>query len=341
MTDTIKEKQKKLFLGCQNARLCIALDIVKKEIAQNTVVPVYQDDSWLKQLTTATGNSIRNYKREGLYKRKDTIDKQLAEFNRKHSTELYARSYDEIRNLIYEIYKDDKYGLGKIVFSASIVFDGEYAYEYNNKGLENLSREIWDNQNALANLQSEIEKIYNTLAKQPFSTTQKLLLGGVIVLALATLTAPEFLNIGIGDAPGITHGLKTYGTQLGMGGTMKKGVELLLKSETLLNCIMIGGAYLGIELYNKYEVKKSFRSMNHNTLAHILAIKCYLMQIAKKTMPSYAYKESVNDLLQVVQDLKSDTDYVLFVEKENVENNKLKLQVFHHLDKKLIEILAI
>lgn len=341
MTDTIIEKQRMLFLGCQYARLCIALDVVKKEISQNMAVPVYQNDFWAKRFVTATGNTIRNLKSEGLYKRKTIIDNQLADFNRKHSTELYARSYNEIKNLIYEIYRDDKYGLGKIVFSASIVLDGEYAYEYNDKGLRNLSREIWNDENALTNIQSGIEKIYNDLAKQPFSATQKLLLGGVVLLALATLTAPEFVNIGTGAAPGITHGLATYGTQLGLGGTMLNGVNLLLRTETLINCIMIGGAYLGIKLYNKNEVKKSFRSMNHNTLAHIMAIKCYLMQFAKKTMPPCVYKESVNELLQVVQDLKSDTDYVLFVERENIEDNKAKLQVFHNLDKKLIEILTV
>lgn len=337
----IKEKQIRLFLGCQYARLCIALDIVKKEIAQNMDVPVCQNDSWLRQLTTAASNSIKNYKSEGLYKKKAIIEHQITDFKSKHSSELYPCTYTEIQGLIKEIYNDDAYSLGKIVFSASIVFDNEYVYEYNEKCLRNLSREIWNDEFALGKIYSEIEKIYLDLEKQPFSTTQKILLGGTIVLALATLAAPALLNLGNGNGSAITHGLASYGTQLGLGGTMMKGVGLLLHTETLINCIMVGAVYAGMTLYNKNEVKKSFRSMSYNSLAHVLAVKCYLMQIAKKVMSSSDYKESVNELLQVVQDLKSDTDYLLFIEKANVEDNKAKLRVFHNLDKKLMEILSV
>jgi hypothetical protein len=108
---------------------------VEKEIERNKGIAVYQSDSWWKQLKTATGNSIRNYKSEALYKRKSIIDNQLAEFKRKHYSEAYASNCNEIHNLIYEIYKNDVYGLGKAVFSASVVIDGEYDYEYNEEGL--------------------------------------------------------------------------------------------------------------------------------------------------------------------------------------------------------------
>ena len=65
-----------------------------------------------------------------------------------------------------------------------------------------------------------------------------------------------------------------------------------------------------------------------------------MMYIAKQTMPQNIFKEKTSELLQMLQDLKSDTDYVLLVEKQNIEENKKKIHVFHNLDKKLAEMLC-
>ena len=78
--------------------------------------------------------------------------------------------------------------------------------------------------------------------------------------------------------------------------------------------------------------------MNYNDAAKMLAIKCYIMSVAKQTMPENVFKEKTNELLQMIQDLKSDTDYVLLVEKQNIEENKKKIKVFHNLDEKLAKI---
>ena len=80
--------------------------------------------------------------------------------------------------------------------------------------------------------------------------------------------------------------------------------------------------------------------MNYNSTAQMLAIKCYIMNIAKQTMPENVFKEKTSELLQMLQDLKSDTDYMLLVEKQNIEENKKKIKVFHNLDEKLTKILC-
>ena len=46
MNDLFIEKQRKLFLSCQYARLCIDLDIVKKEIEKNTPVLIPTNNSF-------------------------------------------------------------------------------------------------------------------------------------------------------------------------------------------------------------------------------------------------------------------------------------------------------
>lgn len=43
----------------------------------------------------------------------------------------------------------------------------------------------------------------------------------------------------------------------------------------------------------------------------------------------------------MIQDLKGDTDYAPYVEKENVAENKQKIQLFHCFDTKLAEIVGV
>ena len=43
----------------------------------------------------------------------------------------------------------------------------------------------------------------------------------------------------------------------------------------------------------------------------------------------------------MISDLKSDTDYVLLVEGQNVVENKKKINVFHNLDSKLGKMLCV
>lgn len=43
----------------------------------------------------------------------------------------------------------------------------------------------------------------------------------------------------------------------------------------------------------------------------------------------------------MIQDLKGDTDYVLYVEKQNIAENKKKIQPFHNFDAKLAQIVGV
>lgn len=336
----INDKQKRLFLGCQYARLSIGLDVVNKELKENEPISLNGTETFFVQTKTAAKNAIKNAAREGLLKQKATIEKQLAEFSQRHSYSEFASGYDELEKLASDVYKSDKYDLAKMVFSATLVFDGEYKYQYHTVGLRNISRVLWGDESKLLNIEESIRNIYKDLTKQPFNTTQKVVLGAAVGLAIVTAVSPLLLPIGAGAAPEITGGLAALGTEIGIGGTMLEGISLLALAETALDIIAVGCVYGGMKAYNKISAQKTFREIKWNDAAHILAIKCYLVRSSKYTMPEELYKESINEMLQIIQDLKADTDYVLLVEKENIENNKNKIQVFHNLDKKLMDILV-
>lgn len=216
--------------------------------------------------------------------------------------------------------------------------DGEYSYHYDNESLKYVSNILWNQTDVLHNIKNNLENIYKDLAKQPLNNGQKLILGGTAALVLLYSFVPELALAG--PAPAITSGLKGFGAAVGLGGTMIKGVGLIAMAELLLDGAIIGFTYAMLDMHNKKMVQKSFREMNYNHAAKMLAIRCYIMSVAKQNMPINVFKEKTSELLQMLQDLKSDTDYVLLVEKQNIEENKKKIQVFHNLDIKLAKILC-
>lgn len=76
-------------------------------------------------------------------------------------------------------------------------------------------------------------------------------------------------------------------------------------------------------------------------VADLLAIKAYSLSVAKRLDVADTFKGRIDSILGMIQDLKGDTDYALYVEKENVAENKQKIQLFHRFDTKLAEIVGV
>lgn len=337
MTNESNTKLVKLFKSLQFLRLLHASRLVEEDLEKNTPTITNENDGFFKSLFSAIGNEIKGNKTNKFLAIRENIDKEAKKFYNELSDTLYTEN--EISDVIDDLFKNDTYDLEKTVFSVSLIFDGEYSYEYESETLNYISEYLWDDNEMLSYIKNSIESIYIDLAKQPLSTNQKLLLGGTAALVLLTATVPA-LALGGLSASGITGGLAGFGTAVGLGGTMVEGVGLMALAELLLDGAIIGFTYAMLDTHNKNIVKNSFREMNYNSAAKMLAIRCYVMHVAKQTMPKDVFKEKVSELLQMLQDLKSDTDYVLLVEKQNIEENKKKVRVFHNLDDKLAKMLC-
>lgn len=337
MTNEINTKHTKLFKSLQYLRLQYSLYLVNEDLAKNQPTVTNQNDGFFKSFFSAVGNEFKGSKTNKLLTVKSNIESEIKRFLNSSNESLYGEN--EIAAIVREVFQNDIYALEKTIFSTSIILDGEYAYEYEKETLNYTSMLLWNKSDRLMNMKDSIEGIYKELAKQPLSTNQKLLLGGTAALVLLTATVPA-LALGGLSASGITGGLAGFGTAVGLGGTMVEGVGLMALTELLLDGAIIGFTYAMLDNHNKSIVKKSFREMNYNSAAKMLAIRCYIMYIAQQTMPKDVFKEKVSELLQMLQDLKSDTDYVLLVEKQNIEENKKKVRVFHNLDDKLAKMLC-
>ena len=335
MTNAKRAKQTDLFKSMQLLRLQNDMKLVNEKLEKNRSTPVRSDDNFVKRFFDSRKNDIKDYKFFNLSKTKDAIQSEIDKFmNNVNGTSITLYKETEISRIAADIFSDDKYSLEKTMFSISLIFDGEYSYEYESEGLAYLSRLLWSDSEKLGSIKKNVEGYYKDLAKQPLSTEQKFVLGGVAALTLFTVTVPA-LAIGGLSAAGITS------TLAGLGGTMVEGVGFIALAELLLDGAIIGFTYALMDKHNKNKVKEAFREMSYNDAAQMLAIKCYIMHVAKQTMPKSVFKEKTSELLEMISDLKSDTDYVLLVEGENVAENKKKINVFHNLDNKLGKMLCV
>lgn len=335
MTNAKRAKQTDLFKSMQLLRLQNDMKLVNEKLEKNRSTPVRSDDNFVKRFFDSRKNDIKDYKSFNLSKTKDAIQSEIDKFmNNVNGTSVTLYKEMEISRIAADIFSDDEYFLEKTMFSISLIFDGEYNYEYESEGLAYLSRLLWSDSEKLGSIKKNVEGYYKDLAKQPLSTEQKFVLGGVAALTLFTVTVPA-LAIGGLSAAGITS------TLAGLGGTMVEGVGFIALAELLLDGAIIGFTYALMDKHNKNKVKEAFREMSYNDAAQMLAIKCYIMHVAKQTMPKSVFKEKTSELLEMISDLKSDTDYVLLVEGENVAENKKKINVFHNLDNKLGKMLCV
>ena len=335
MTNAKRAKQTDLFKSMQLLRLQNDMKLVNEKLEKNRSTPVRSDDNFVKRFFDSRKNDIKDYKSFNLSKTKDSIQREIDKFmNNVNGTSVTLYKEMEISRIAADIFSDDEYFLEKTMFSISLIFDGEYNYEYESEGLAYLSRLLWSDSEKLGSIKKNVEGYYKDLAKQPLSTEQKFVLGGVAALTLFTVTVPA-LAIGGLSAAGITS------TLAGLGGTMVEGVGFIALAELLLDGAIIGFTYALLDKHNKNKVKEAFREMSYNDAAQMLAIKCYIMHVAKQTMPKSVFKEKTSELLEMISDLKSDTDYVLLVEGENVAENKKKINVFHNLDNKLGKMLCV
>ena len=335
MTNAKRAKQTDLFKSMQLLRLQNDMKLVNEKLEKNRSTPVSSSDNIFKRFFDSRKNDIKDYKSFNLSKTKDAIQSEIDKFmNNVNGTSVTLYKEMEISRIAADIFSDDEYFLEKTMFSISLIFDGEYNYEYESEGLAYLSRLLWSDSEKLGSIKKNVEGYYKDLAKQPLSTEQKFVLGGVAALTLFTVTVPA-LAIGGLSAAGITS------TLAGLGGTMVEGVGFIALAELLLDGAIIGFTYALMDKHNKNKVKEAFREMSYNDAAQMLAIKCYIMHVAKQTMPKSVFKEKTSELLEMISDLKSDTDYVLLVEGENVAENKKKINVFHNLDNKLGKMLCV
>lgn len=328
------EKTTELFRKVQLYRLTYDLTVTQKKIQENKMSAISSSDGFFTRLGAGVSNSIKNSHLKNLVPQEQQIRERMQQFHTAYPG-VSAPTDEELGKLCADIWNDSKESeLLKTMFCLTVVLDTEYSYVYADDSLTALSITIWGDPAAMNHIKSEYRTVYVEIAKQPFSTTQKWVLGGTAALVLLTpfLAPVSFLGA---SAPAITGGLA------GIGGTMVGGIGVFSVAEMVLDGIAIATTYGVLDATNKAKVRGVFHQMDFDASAEMLAIRAYTLQVAKRLDTEDDFKERINGVLQMIQDLKSDTDYVLYVEHENIEENKRKIRLFHNFDAKLAKIVSV
>lgn len=256
----------------------------------------------------------------------EQITKDLKDFNAKHPIVIEEETAKE---LVKSLFKEDKYGMAKLLFSSTIVLDDEYDYEYVNEGMEVASNLLYEEKETLAKIKKQLFDNYNAIAPNSLSSVQKGILLGVAVTSFVGFMTMPLALAGIGVA-------STATAVAGFGGLGAITVESIIMSAALT-----GITYGGMKLYNDAKIKKEFAELSPEKNALYLALQCTFIERIKEQLDEEEFKEQLDAMLRNLNTLKSDLDYYLFVEKESTKENKAKIKSFHDFDLRLVKVLGV
>lgn len=228
---------------------------------------------------------------------KESANKALDQFNKQNEVTLSKETAEEELKRLFE---NDKYGLAKLVFAASIILDNEYKYEYFEEGLNEASGILYGDQDTLSKIQKQLEENYRAVSLNSFTDLEKVSLIGVTSLAI--ILAPVFALAATTVGAIAAH-------------------DILKK--------------------NKEKFKEEFKNSSSESNAFYLALQLTYIQRIRKDVSNDEFKDELDSILKHIEELKSDLDYYLFVERENIDSNKNKMKAFNAFDKRLIKVLEL
>ena len=231
----------------------------------------------------------------------DSINKSLEEFDKKHEKVMSKEEAEELANRLFE---NDKYGLAKLMFAVTVILDDEYKYEYVDEGLKGASEFLYGDEGTLPEIKHQLDDNFKAISSKSF------------------LSSVDDKTVGI-SAAGFVASL------------------ILVPIVALAGAAVVGAVAYDAIKKNEKKIKEEFKKSSSDVDALYLAIQCTYIQRIKKTLSEDEFKEELDSILKHINELKSDLDYYLFVEKESVKENRMKSKSFHEFDNRLIKILGI
>lgn len=314
---TIIHNERDLFVYLQKNRLLTAKRLNDENIERTKKVK--EEKTTIKGVVKNVGNffkrSANNYD-----KKDETIDNALKAFEEKNPSVIELSTAEE---LIDSLFKEDKYGLSKLIFASSVILDDEYEYKYVEEGLQDASVLLYGDKETLPLIKKQLFENYDAISPKSLSSVQKGILLGVAIsttvglLGMPVLLAPGAAAASVLAAPGLAF------------------------EAILMSAAVTGIVYGGMKLYNDEKVKVEFRKLSPEKNALYLALHCTFIQRIKIQLDEDEFKEQLDSILKNLSVLKGDLDYYLFVEKESTKENKEKIKSFHKFDDRLSKILGV
>ena len=254
-----------------------------------------------------------------------------------------AEDVEKLRGLMDKLFADDKYGINRIFFGIRIALDNEVKTAYSKETLEDVSALIFGDKYKLDDIYDDLKDNYLAIYRKPLSEVSKGVMIGMGLFSLISLAALPFgLAIGASSSAVITSCLAQLGHSAPY--VIGTGIVNVTSAAALFSLAILGGAAVGTEIHKKCseeKLKKNFRTLTVKDLGVIFAIKATIIQHAKKIVGDSEMKEVLDDCLKQINDLRSDAEYMLIVEKINATESKEKISVCNRLTERLAAIVGV
>lgn len=323
---------KDLFVYLQFIRLQKAKELNDANIIKNRKDEVIKENKW-ENLKRGASNIFKSFSNtiQQTTSKNQIIVNQLDIFKQKNANYSEANA----RSAMINMFKDDTWGISKLLFAVEVVLDTEFKYEFEKEGLEAASMFLFKNASSLEIIKRDLEHNFKIITGNSLSNGQKGALIGVGAAALIVSFVIPVLGVGglKASAAATTAALAAKGF-----GDMQLAVGMVAANSLLCFGALTGSTYLLMKQYNKHETMKEFERLTADEQNMSLAIQGLIIKQLKKECPSNVYKEELDRTLQSINNMKGDLDYFVYVEEEKTANYLKRLDGFHNFDKLLLNL---
>lgn len=325
-----------LYLSLEYYRLKKDLEILDERIKDNAPIDSTLEKNKINKVwQDKVLNTIRKKNSSSLSEVKKKYLDQMEEYIKKNGEGL-DKSEEELSSLVEEFFKNDASGEARIIFGLKLVLNSDYEFFDEKTSLEKVSNILFDNLTKLADIKEELKKNYYEINKKKLNEFDKNVWKGLgIVLASSLALGP------IGTlASTWNKDVKEALNELTYAGDKTNTIALTLSAATL-NVFLIGATagVIGLSELRKDDVlKKEYRSITPDGLAIRYAIKATILEEIKKKGDMESFSLFLDDALQVLDNYRADQEYMMIVEKKDIEVASRKITISNNLVSRLYEI---
>lgn len=320
------------------------LKVVEDEMRKNEPLSTDKSNGRLKNFWNKNVlNETRRRTMAKLSERKSKILDQLDTFRKKHEQSgvdySYGENKDELIKRTSAVFCGDNAAISKALFSIRFCLDGEINYENREAVFAEISDLLFGNKSTIDDLYNDLKENYVQLFKSPFVNTQKTILKCLGVAALVAVALPPLVG-GVTAVTALTVPALMEGIFMQIG----IGVAATAEVAAIYSSILLGGMLIGTEIAKQVKVKnakENLRKTSPEDLCLLLAVKATLIQYAKKTVGEEEMKLMLDDCLKQLNDLRSDAEYLLIVERLDAGRSNKKIEICNNFTARLANIVGL
>lgn len=318
-------------------RLKRDLELIEKKIEDNGPKDSNLETNVFKKGLNTIGNTFkRSHVRDLSESKKIALD-NLSNFECENGKN-YDKTIDELKEMVRDVFKSDKNQEAKIMMSLGLALSSEYTITNEKETLEEISLILFEVNEKINDLVNEFKNNYYKIRRQDIKNLDKDDYQGLGIAAVASLfLGPIGLKIAKENNENVAKALEDAAKTKGVG---KIAFTISALTMNVLLFSATAGTYAKYEIRKDAELKKEFRNVTPDNLAIRFAVKALLIEELKRR-EDIDLEPYLDDALQLLDDYRADSEYMMIVEKLDARSAKEKISICNNLSERLQEIVGI